>query len=109
MEFQASRQSQHLQQSQLQHPQGRERPSETDDSHATGGAAWDVANQDLFVYCYFRRAAQPIVRRFKRTTLEGGAGHGKQARAALSEKFEGSSREAIRAEHANASALRTGL
>ena len=49
MEFQASCQSQHLQQSHIFNiMQGQERPSETDDSQAIARAAWDAANQDLF-------------------------------------------------------------
>ena len=40
-----------------------------------------------------------VMRNFEGNAIEGEAGHGQQAWAALREKFKGSSREAIRAEH----------
>ena len=45
-------------------------------------------------------AACSVVRRFACKTLDEGSGHGQRARAALREKFDGCSREALRAEHA---------
>ena len=81
--------------------QGQERPSETDDSQATARTAWDAANQDIFSIMSFSTGGSDVivVWRFVGTTLEDGAGHGQQAWGALREKFKGSSREAIRAEH----------
>ena len=91
--------------------QGQERPSVTDDSQATAPAAWDAANQDLFSILLFLTGGSAfVVRRFEGTKVEDEAGHGQQAWAALPEKFKGSSREAIRAEHAkmNNTPMRSG-
>ena len=81
--------------------QGQERPSENDDSQATARGAWNTANHDLFSIRLFSTGGSAffVVRRFESTTLEDRAAHGQQAWAALREKFKGSSREAIRAEH----------
>ena len=83
--------------------QGQERPSETDDTQATACAAWDVANQDRFSILLRSTDGSNffVVRRFEGTTLEDGAGHEQQARAALRVKFAGSSRQTIHAERAN--------
>ena len=93
--------------------QGQERPWETDDSQTTARAAWDAANQDLFSILLFSTGGPAffVIWRFEGTTLEDGAGHGQQAWAALREKFRGSSRDAIRAEHAqmNNTPTRSGL
>ena len=80
--------------------QGQERPSEAEDSQATARAAWDAVNQDLFgILLFLTGGSASVVRKFEGTTPDDGAGHGQQAWAALREKFKGSSREAIRAEH----------
>ena len=80
---------------------GQERPSETDDSQATARAAWDASFQGLFSILFFSTGGSAFfaVRRFEGTTLEDGAGLGQQAWAALRERFKGSSRGALRAEH----------
>ena len=94
--------------------EGQERPSETDDSQATGRAAWDAANQGLFSILFFSTGGSAffIVRRFEGTSLEDGAGDGQQAWAGLRKKFKGRSREATRAEHSKneqqANAFRPG-
>ena len=68
-------------------------------------------------YCSFQRVAFQRVAQPSSsygdswgTTLEDGAGHGQQAWAALREKFKGTLREAIRAEHAkmNNAPMRSG-
>lgn len=82
--------------------QGQQRPWVTDGVQATASASWDVVNQDLFGILFFRTdgSAFFILQRFEVTTIEDGAGHGRQAWAALRKKFKGSLREAISAEHA---------
>ena len=74
----------------------------TDGIQATARAEWDAANQDLFPILFFSTdgSAFFILQRFEITTIEDGAGNGRQAWAGLREKFKGSSREAIRAERA---------
>ena len=92
--------------------QGQECASVTDHSQATTHAAWDATNQDLFSILFFSTGGSAffVVRRFGSTTLEDEAGHGQQAWAALREKFRGSSRKAIRAEHVkmNNTLMRSG-
>ena len=51
-------------------------------------------------------AACSVVRRFAGKTLDEGSGHGQRAWAALRERFDGSSREALRAEHAKMNSAR---
>ena len=91
---------------------GPEQPSVTGDSQATARAVRDAANQDLFSILFYSTGGSAffVVRRFEDTTVEDGAGHGQQAWAALREKFKGSSREAICAEHAkmNNMSMRSG-
>ena len=81
---------------------GQERPWVTDGIQATARAEWDAANQDLFPILFFSTdgSAFFILQRFEITTIEDGAGNGRQAWAGLREKFKGKSREAISAEHA---------
>ena len=79
--------------------QGQERPWETDDSLTTARTAWDAANQDLLSILFSSTSGSAffVVGRFEGTTLEDGAGRGRQA--ALRKKFKGSSRKSLRAEH----------
>ena len=81
--------------------QRQERPSEFDADQETARATWDTANQDLDSMLFFTTdgSAFSVVRRFQGKTPAEGAGHGHQAWAKLCEKFDGSSRAAIRAEH----------
>ena len=55
-------------------------------------------------------AACSVVRRFAGKTIDEGSGHGQRVWAALCEKFDGCSGEALRAEHAkmNSSRMSTG-
>ena len=66
---------------------------------ARGG--WDDANHHLFSILFFTTSgpAFSVVRRFEGKTREDGVGHGQDAWAALPEKFDGCSREALRAAH----------
>ena len=81
--------------------QRQERPSEFDADQEITRATWDAANQDLYSVLFFTTAgsAFSVVRRFQGKTLAEGAGHGKQAWAALREKFDACSWAAIRVEH----------
>ena len=47
-----------------------------------------------------------VVPRFAGKTLDEGSGHGKRAWAAVHEKFDGCSREALRVEHAKMNSAR---
>ena len=81
--------------------QGSQRPSELDNDQVTAREGWDDANNNLFSILYFTTSgpAFSIVRRFEGKTREHGVGHGQDAWAALREKFDGCSREALRAAH----------
>ena len=81
--------------------QGEQRPSNEDPDGATARVTWDIANQNLFGVLFFATtgSAFSVVRRFEGKRLQDGPGHGQQAWAALCEKFDGCSREALRAEH----------
>ena len=64
--------------------------------------AWNTANEDLYNMLFFttESAACSVVRRFAGKTLDEGSGHGQCTWAPFREKFDGCSREALRAEHA---------
>ena len=81
--------------------QGEQRPSNEDPDGATARVTWDIANQNLFGVLFFATtgSAFSVVRRFEGKRPQDGPGHGQQAWAALCEKFDGCSREALRAEH----------
>ena len=67
----------------------------------TARESWDDANHNLFSILYFTTSgpAFSVVRRFEKKTREDGVGHRQDAWAALREKFDGCSREALRAVH----------
>ena len=81
--------------------QGSQRPSDLDNDQATAREGWNDVNHNLFSIHYFAISgpAFSVVRRFERKTREGGVGHGKDAWAAVREKFDGCSRETLRAAH----------
>ena len=81
--------------------QGEQRPSNEDPDGATARVTRDIANQNLFGVLFFATtgSAFSVVRRFEGKRPQDGPGHGQQAWAALCEKFDGCSREALRAEH----------
>ena len=78
-----------------------QRPSDLDNDRATTREGWDDANHNLFSILYFTISGPTfsVVRRFERKTREDGVGHGKDAWAALREKFHGCSRETLPAAH----------
>ena len=65
-------------------------------------AAWNTANEDLYNVLFFttKGVACSVVRRFAGKTLDESSGHRQRAWAALREKLDGCSSEALRAEHA---------
>ena len=69
---------------------------------------WNTANEDLDNVLFFttKGAACSVVRRFAGETLDEGSGHGPRAWAALCERFDGCSREALRAEHVKMNSAR---
>ena len=81
--------------------QGSQRPSGLDNEQVTAREGWDDANHNLFSILYFTTSgpAFSVVRRFEEKRREDGVGHGQDAWAALREKFDGCSREALRAAH----------
>ena len=81
--------------------QGSQRPSDLDNDQVTAREGWDDASHNLFSILYLTTSgpAFSVVRRFEGKTREDQAGHGQDAWAALCEKFEGYSREALRAAH----------
>ena len=81
--------------------QGSQRPSYFDNNQATAREDWDDDNDNLYSTLYFTTSgpAFSVMRRFERTTRENGVGHGQDAWAALRERFNGCSREALRAAH----------
>ena len=81
--------------------QGSQRPSRLDNDQVTAREGWDDANHNLFsILCFTASGpAFSAVRRFEVKTREDGVGHGKDAWPALREKFDGCSREALRAAH----------
>ena len=78
--------------------QESQRPSDLDNDQVTAREGWDDANNNLFSILYFTTSgsAFSVVRRFEGRIREGGLGHGQDAWAALREKFDGCSREALR-------------
>ena len=81
--------------------QGSQRPSGLDNDQVTARESWDGANHNLFNILYFTTSgpAFSVVRRFEGKTREDGVGRGQVAQEALLEKFDGCSREALRAAH----------
>ena len=81
--------------------QDSQQPSDLDNDQATTCEGWDDANNNLFSILYFTTSgpAFSVVRRFEGKRREGGVGHKQDAWAALREKFDGCSREALRAAH----------
>ena len=81
--------------------QGSQRPSGLDNEQMTACEGWDDANHNLFSILYFTTSgpAFSVVRRFEGKIRENGVGHGHNLWAALREKFDGFSREALRAAH----------
>ena len=81
--------------------QGSQRPSGLDNDQVTAREGWDDANHNLFSILFFTTSgpAFSVVRRFEVKTREDGVGHGQDAWAALREKFDGCSREALRVVH----------
>ena len=77
--------------------QGSQRPSGLGNDQVTAREGWDDANHNLFSILYFTTSdpAFSVVRK----TREDGVGHGQDAWGALREKFDGCSREALRAAH----------
>ena len=81
--------------------QGSQRPSDLDNDQATAREGWDDANSDLVGILFFTISspAFSVVRGFERKTREDGVGHGQDAWTTLRERFDGCSREALRAAH----------
>ena len=81
--------------------QGSQRPSRLDNDQVTVCEGWDDASHNLFSILYFTTSgpAFSVVRRFEGKTREDGVRHGEDAWAALREKLDGCSREALRAAH----------
>ena len=67
----------------------------------TARESWDDANHHLFSILFFTTSgpAFSVVLRFEGKTREDGVGHGQDVWGALREKFDGCSREALRAAH----------
>ena len=80
--------------------QRSQRPSGLDNDQVTAREGWDDENHNLFSILYFTTSdpAFSVVRSFEGKTREDGEGHRQNAWAALREKFNGCSREALRAE-----------
>ena len=81
--------------------QESQRPSGLENDQVTAREGWDDANYNLFSILYFTTSgpAFSAVRRFEGKTREDGVGHGQDAWAALRDRFDGCSREALRAAH----------
>ena len=81
--------------------QGSQLPLDLDNDQATARKGWDNANHNLHSILSFKTSgpALSVVQRFEGKTREGGVGHGQDAWAALREKFDGNSHEALRAAH----------
>ena len=81
--------------------QGSQRPSDLDNDQVTAREGWDDTNHNLYSILYFTTSgpAFSVVWRFEGKTREDGVGHGQDAWAALREKFDGCSREALREAH----------
>ena len=78
-----------------------QRSSGLNNDQVTARKSWDDANHNLFIILFFATSgpAFSVVRRFEGETREDGVGHGQDAWGALREKFDGCSREALRAAH----------
>ena len=78
-----------------------QRSSGLDNDQVTARESWDDANHNLFSILFLATSgpALSVVRTFEGKTREDGVGHGQDAWAALCEKFDGCSREALRAAH----------
>ena len=81
--------------------QGSQRPSGLDNDKVTTRESWDDANPNLFSILYFTTSgpAFSVVRRFEGKRREDEVRRGQDEWAALREKFDGCSREALRAAH----------
>ena len=81
--------------------QGSQRPSGLDNDQVTTREGWDDTKHNLFSILYFMTSDPTfsVVRGFEGKTREDGVGYGQDAWAALREKFDGCSREALRAAH----------
>ena len=81
--------------------QGSQRPSGLDNDQVTTREGWDDTKHNWFSSLYFMTSdpAFSVVRGFEGKTREDGVGYGQDAWAALREKFDGCSREALRAAH----------
>ena len=81
--------------------QGSQRPSGLDNNQVTARESWDDANHNLFSILFYTTSgpAFSVVRRFEGKTREDGVGHRQDAWGALRKKFDGCSREALRAAH----------
>ena len=81
--------------------QGSQRPSDSDNDLVTARDNWHDANHNLFSILFLTTSgpAFSVVQRFEGETREGGVGPGQNAWGALREKFDGCSREALRAAH----------
>ena len=88
--------------------QGASVTSAVTDTDGSKLAAWNTANEDLCSVLLFttKGAACSIVCRFASKTLDEGSGRGQRAWAALRERFDGCSREALRAERAKMTSTR---
>ena len=81
--------------------QGSQRSSDLDNDQATARESRDDANHNLFSILFFTTSgpAFSVVQKFEGRTREDGVVHGQDAWAALREKFDGCSPEALRAAH----------
>ena len=88
--------------------QGALVPSAATDTDGCKPAAWNTTKKDLYNVLFFttKGAVCSVVRRVAGKTLDEGSGHGQRAWVALREKFDGCSREALRAEHAKMNSAR---
>ena len=77
--------------------QGSQGPSDLDNDQTTAREGWHDANHNLYSILFFTTSipAFSIVRGFEGKAREDGVGHGQDAWAALREKFDGCSREAL--------------
>ena len=85
--------------------QGSQRPSDLDNDQVTARET----NNNLLSILFFTifGPAFSVVRRFEGKTREDGVGHGQDAWGALREKFDGCSREALRAAHRELKTVKT--
>ena len=81
--------------------QGLQWPLGLNNDQVTAREGWDDANNNLFSILYFTTSgpAFSVVRRFEGKRREDGVEHRQNAWAALRKKFDGCSREALRAAH----------